>query len=406
MTREAMGAEIRTLRDELEAERESRRAASVVALGAPSTTLQAGILMDDPFGVENICKSLQANIAVIEETFIYFNCCSEFLFYSYSPHDAVALMDCIREDSQLLTRSLLCQACAMAAVGACFSRGKIPAKLGDFFYNVAKMFLDDCVETDPRSAIKVCALLAARNIMLKATVALAYIELGLGISRNLGLYVGQAPPLISSEEWIEQKRIWRCLLTLQFWLQTTLGWTPGPLETPHELTWRDIELQTPRDLDDTEFFQQSMARIAIQKHKLLQILPATVSLVAQSATPWLVNLLQENVPMSHFAALKISLQQWYDALPAEAQISNTIDAPVSSATRFKLYYLHLSHLGAKLLLFRCLIRRHDLPPQDGTSPSALANWVDEGLLTVRQSARISYLMYIEGGSVRHCWLCM
>lgn len=110
--------------------------------------------------------------------------------------------------------------------------------------------------------------------MVKATVALAYIELGLGLCRNMHLYDKKFVPLVSAEEWSERKRVWRSLLTLQFWLQTTLGWVPH--ESHPELTWKDFELRVPKGVEDIEFFQQSMARMTILKHKLLQVLPASV----------------------------------------------------------------------------------------------------------------------------------
>ncbi|KAK6083151.1 N-terminal fungal transcription regulatory domain-containing protein (zinc finger protein) [Seiridium cupressi] len=404
MAREAMAAEIVELRKELALSRELKTNPSSAI--APSSTGQLVDTIENPFDVGNILRFLHTNLPVIEDAFVYFNGCTDFLFYSYSEPDAVALLGSIREAVLPVQKSLLCQACAMAAVGSCFSRGKIPAHLGDYFYSVAKMFLDECVESDPRNAIKVCALLTARNIVMKATVALAYIELGLGISRNLGLYDGQVPPSVEPHEWGEQKRIWRCLLTLQFWLQTTLGWSPARSVSLHELTWRDIELQTPRGLEDTEFFQQAMARIAIQKHKLLQVLPNTVSQIRSFRGNVDTDPLKQNIPTSHFTALKRSLQEWYDALPTDAQPSNMLDAPVSSTARFKLYYLHLSHLGARLLLFRCMLRRRGVLGERDDDFHGWGNWMHEGLMTARQSARFSYLMYSEGGAVRHCWLCI
>lgn len=270
-----MAAEIRELRRELAAMREAPASGSDMSGATPAPPVQNALT--NPFGVDSILRFLRANLGTIEDAFVYFNGCTDFLFYSYSQPDAVALLGCIRESAQPPTKAVLCQACAMASVGACFSRGRIPAEMGDYFYGVTKVFLDDCIADNPRSAIKVCALLAARNIVIKSTIALAYIELGLGMSRNLGLYDVQAPPTLALDDWIEQKRVWRCLLTLQFWLQTTLGWRPDHSSPLQELTWRDVELKTPVGLEDTEFFQQAMARIAILKHKLLQVLPSTVS---------------------------------------------------------------------------------------------------------------------------------
>ncbi|KAK6205825.1 hypothetical protein LQW54_008210 [Pestalotiopsis sp. IQ-011] len=392
--REAMAAEIRELKEQLaqrSASRQSVRQSAVASSSSSSPPSTQGNFMTDPFGLPNAQFFIQSHVAEIKEAFTYFNNSTDFLFYSYSAADALAVLDQIADVESRPNKSVLCQACAMVAVGACFSRGKISAELGDYSYSIAKLFMDDCIENDPGNAIKVCALLTARNIVVKATVALAYIELGLGLCRNMHLYDKKFVPLISAEEWSERKRVWRSLLTLQLWLQTTLGWVPH--ESAPELTWKDFELRVPKGVEDIEFFQQSMARMTILKHKLLQVLPAS-----------------ENVPVSHYHDLHRSLHEWYEDLPAEAQISNLSHAPIQSVTRFKLYYLHLNHLGTRLLIFRCLLRRHERLRQQGNTSSefhaVLMNWAADGITAARQSARLSWLMFTEGAAVRHCWLCI
>jgi hypothetical protein len=50
-----------------------------------------------------------------------------------------------------------------------------PAELADYFYAVAKLSLDVAIEYNPLRAVKICALIAMYNIIVHATVALAYL---------------------------------------------------------------------------------------------------------------------------------------------------------------------------------------------------------------------------------------
>jgi hypothetical protein len=50
-----------------------------------------------------------------------------------------------------------------------------PAELADYFYAVAKLSLDVAIEHNPLHAVKICALIAMYNIIVHATVSLAYL---------------------------------------------------------------------------------------------------------------------------------------------------------------------------------------------------------------------------------------
>lgn len=151
--REAMAAEIRELKKQLAQRSASRQSVqrSVVASSSSSSSSPSaqGSLMTDPFGLPNAQFFIQSHVADIKEAFTYFNNSTDFLFYSYSAADALAVLDQIADVERRPNKSVLCQACAMVAVGACFSRGKISAELGDYSYNIAKLFMDDCSRTIP-----------------------------------------------------------------------------------------------------------------------------------------------------------------------------------------------------------------------------------------------------------------
>jgi hypothetical protein len=88
--------------------------------------------------------------------------------------DIVAKM----KDSRMTT--VAAELAGMASVGVVHAQlgdpaGAPPLELADYFYAVAKLGLDVAVEYSPLRAIKICALIAMYNIMVHATVALAYL---------------------------------------------------------------------------------------------------------------------------------------------------------------------------------------------------------------------------------------
>ncbi|KAK0625039.1 hypothetical protein B0T17DRAFT_259156 [Bombardia bombarda] len=339
-----------------------------------------------PFDSRAVTRFLQDRLDVIQHSFVYFVDYTDFLFCSYTQAETDIMLENLTKAPVALKKAQLCQLCAMASVGAHFSRGGISTELEDYFYDVAKVFFDDCIEESPPAALRVCALLVTRNIVTRPSAALAYIELGLGLSRMLGLFERHCPPSLSALEWLELKRMWWSLLTWQFWLQATLDWRPEKEYAAEPLTFEDVYLQSPIGINDSEFFQREMAKIAILKQNMVQILS------------------QEDASLSSFSSLRRSLDAWYGALPPDAQISGIANSPILSPTRFKLYYIHLMHLGALLLLFRRLVLRCGDTENHGYIPNDLASCLYDGLQAARHSARICLLLEMEGGSVRHYWI--
>jgi hypothetical protein len=83
----------------------------------------------------------------------------------------------------------MCELCGMAAVGVLYMRiddSSASAELASNFYSITKHFLDNAIEADPLRATKVCALLALYNIVLHASVALAYVGRSAISLRHLG----------------------------------------------------------------------------------------------------------------------------------------------------------------------------------------------------------------------------
>lgn len=118
---------------------------------------------------------LQSKGDVLMEAFSVFLKCTTTIFHIYTREEVdLLLTESLQANSQV-PLSVLCEACAIAAVGSRFSRSKISPELGEYFFSITKQLLDECIEKTPLQAIKVCALLAICNIVNKATAAFAYV---------------------------------------------------------------------------------------------------------------------------------------------------------------------------------------------------------------------------------------
>jgi hypothetical protein len=145
----------------------------------------------------------------------FFSSCGK-LFHIYTQEQmldyyrAVFGIDGKADTSQKLA---ICCLYAFASVGIQYNAGDFQKGLGEAFHNVSRRFFSEVMEDRPLDTIKVCTLFAMYNIIDKATVALAYVEVGLSMSKRQSQSTGAChPSMISSEEWIDFRRTWRALL--------------------------------------------------------------------------------------------------------------------------------------------------------------------------------------------------
>jgi hypothetical protein len=100
---------------------------------------------------------------------------------------------------------------------------------------------------------------------------------------------------------------------------------------------------------------------------------------------------------------------WYQNLPEAAQLIRLGD-DAQTPLQSSIYYVHLLHLGAVMLMFRhCLAGlqfsgdRESLSIDQKTTMHAALN---DGLQAAQQSARMTYFTQRFSPSVRHCWTMM
>jgi hypothetical protein len=92
----------------------------------------------------------------------------------------VPLGDIVTSNKDLKKITVAAEIAGMASIGIVHahlanSAAAPPVELSDYFYTVAKLGLDASIRYDPLRAVKICALLAMYNVIVHATVALAYL---------------------------------------------------------------------------------------------------------------------------------------------------------------------------------------------------------------------------------------
>lgn len=120
----------------------------------------------------------------------FFNCVGA-LFYIMDPEEVhksigsledvrLPLGDMVAKNQDGRTTTIAAELAGMASIGVIHAQladpaTAPPAELGDYFYAVARLGLDAAIEYSPRRAVKICALIAMYNIIVHATIALAYL---------------------------------------------------------------------------------------------------------------------------------------------------------------------------------------------------------------------------------------
>jgi hypothetical protein len=95
-------------------------------------------------------------------------------------HVQLPLGDMVAKNQDGRTRTIAAELAGMACIGVTHAQlanldTAPPAELVGYFYTVAKIGLDAAIEYSPLRAVKICTLIAMYNIIVHATVALAYL---------------------------------------------------------------------------------------------------------------------------------------------------------------------------------------------------------------------------------------
>ncbi|KAH7130893.1 hypothetical protein EDB81DRAFT_727833 [Dactylonectria macrodidyma] len=289
-------------------------------------------------------------------------------------------------------KTAVCCLAAVAAVGVQYNADDFEVGMDGVFYDVAKHFFETLMEEQPLDAIKACTMLAMYNIMNKATVSLAYIEVGLGMSKRHNLKEKSCHyPGLSPEDWVDYRRTWRTLL----WLSSTLGYISGS-----DLSFREVVPLThgPFALFRLQYItvvQTEITKIALLNADILRMHLSSKELTSQSMD-----------------SVNKDIQHWHNELPSQMHLTNICRQDLPLEARRSILGTHLLYLGTTMLLYRRITSQfvrssgidhgHDImwKPFEKT----FLSHADQAMTAARHSARILSLLQAEQGIFKRCWL--
>ncbi|KAB5531158.1 hypothetical protein GE09DRAFT_1145996 [Coniochaeta sp. 2T2.1] len=311
------------------------------------------------------------------------------LFHLFSKEQIASYMDDIYgcgSPSGQLKKAVCCVAC-VAAVAVEYKADDFPIGLGRVFYDIARHHFVVVYEDRPLDGIKVCTLLGMYNIMTKATVSVAYIEVALGMSRRHSLNdKDHVSPSVTSQEWQEYRATWRCLIFFSTWLSSTLGYI-----TSDDVA--EAEFGSSADIIDT--VQVEMTKISMLKANILRM-----HLAFKDLTELAVQ------------AIMTDLQEWYHKLPKEMALATLGQSDLPDSVRRSIYYVHLLYLGAIMLLYRRVASQYNRSVAEGNDADGqqkffeqlMLNHAEQGVLAAKTSSRILGLLLNQVGCFKRCWV--
>ncbi|KAK0652714.1 hypothetical protein B0T16DRAFT_104773 [Cercophora newfieldiana] len=297
-------------------------------------------------------------------------------------------------------RVAICCLCSVAAVGVQYAIpgvDNMDRSTAPVFYDISRHYFADILEEQPLEAIKVCAILAMYNVMIKATAGLAYVEAGMSMSQRFATFGSPRPSFLTEREWEEFRVTWRMLLFLSSWLSSTLGYMSGSDDNSFQVVVPQAVLEHDHNSPIGEIAQAEMTKISLLQAQVLR---------AHLALKVLTNEALES-------ALQV-LQAWHETLPPQLLLTNLAQADLDAQDRRTLFYVHLLYLGAIILVYRRIISQAvqdsqavgNVDKNTSRQPvdNALLSYADNGMFAAKYTARILGLLLAEQGIIQRCWL--
>ena len=145
------------------------------------------------------------------------------------------------------------------------------------------------------------------------------------------------------------------------------------------------------------------------EHDLVHGVATTIAILKATAMRMLWTCSDVPALLHVIHSLQERFGDWYEHLPDAAHLIRLGDkgqTPLQSS----IYYVHLLHLGAVMLMFRHCLAGLQFPGDreslSSEQRSTMHAALDDGLQAAQQSARMTFLTREFSPSVRHCWAMM
>jgi hypothetical protein len=145
------------------------------------------------------------------------------------------------------------------------------------------------------------------------------------------------------------------------------------------------------------------------EHDLVHSVATTIAILKATAMRMLWTCSDVPALLHVIHGLQERFGDWYERLPNAAQLIR-LGGDSQTSLQSSIYYVHLLHLGAVMLMFRhCLAGLQFSGDRESLSSeqrSTMHAALDDGLQAAQQSARMTFLTRQFSPSVRHCWTTM
>ncbi|KAI9163768.1 nitrate assimilation regulatory protein nirA [Paramyrothecium foliicola] len=342
-----------------------------------------------------VAKIELPDVTVARGAVDYFFEATSRLFQVFSPASVDRHLDSVYSGATVpYVEKMISTAClaAVAAVGCQYSNDEFDQVTEVAFYDTSRHCLDLVIEYSPLDAIGICSLLVLYNTMSKGTVALSYVEMGLSMARMQGLYEKKCPHNeIPKSKWLAYRKTWRALVFFSCFLGATLGYVSGN-DTMFDVRISEMNIDDSQDMED--IVQAELTKISILKVTVLRL-----------------HMAFKDISELTVESILGDLSRWYDELPPQMQLENLNGADLAVGLRRTIYYAHLLHLGAIMLVYRLIaykaqrvsaIDQHTEDPVD----ICFHRFAYRGVMAAKRSARILDLLLTDIGVFRRCWLVM
>ena len=259
---------------------------------------------------------------------------------------------------------------------------QFPDDTAKSYLAVAKLYLEEIIETHALSAMRVMALLAVYFSFEKRMSSLVYVDSGLAIAR--AQQVDTMTPTRETRRW---KRTWCSLIFLGSWIASTVGRSIDPANHfhPSMLNWG-----TTMSIPDT--IQLEMCKVAHLTGRILRDVYH-----APSVDTGVVNM------------YKAELESWLFSLPRFMRIDSLLANGSNEIPMRPIFLLHLLYLSTMGLIYRRILSEFAESPESlisNTTMEDVKHHLDACLWSSRQVSRILNVAMLNRHVTRKCWMFM
>jgi hypothetical protein len=261
---------------------------------------------------------------------------------------------------------------------------QFPDDTGKSYLAVAKLYVEDIIESHALSAMRVMALLALYFTFEKRISSLVYVDSGLSIARTQ-----KVDMMIPTAETLKWKRAWSSLIFLSCWISATIGKSPDQIDHTFHPSMLNYGISATSTTDVVQF---EMCKVALLTGRILRDIYH-----------------QQNVDTNLVKMYKAELETRLFSLPQFMRIDSLGTNGSNEIPMQPIFLVHLLYLTTMMLIYRRILSEFANRPESLISTNTMddvKNHLDACLWSSRQVSRILNVAMLNGAVIRKSWMFM